>query len=91
MSSRDQVYNNLYTIKVGDGNHFKYILFQYTLSDLKIYSLCINKVNNIKVKYKILENVDMIDKVIINEKEGTLHDTLLDMKYNSLPLFTGVE
>ena len=48
-STKEQVDNDMQVIVVGNSEHFEYISFCYTLSNIKIYSLYVNEVNNIEV------------------------------------------
>lgn len=48
-STKEQVDNDMQVIVVGNSEHFEYISFCYTLSNIKICSLYVNEVNNIEV------------------------------------------
>jgi hypothetical protein len=80
LSNREQIDTNLQMLKVGNSKNFKYIFFYYTSLNIKLYSLHINKINNVNMKYELLQNIDIIDKVAINNKKYTLHDVLLEVK-----------
>ena len=77
--------------EVGNRDHFKYISFCHTSSDIKICSLYINEVNNVEVWYELLYEADIMEKVVYQEREGTLRDTILEIEYKRQLLFTGVE
>ena len=63
MSNREAVDQDFQNIKLGNSKHFKYILFQNTLSEMKIYSIHINKLNNVLVKYELINNTSILNEV----------------------------
>ena len=73
------------------GKGTKYISFKNSTSDTRIGALHINKMNNVEVKYEYIQNVDMNNIVEYKRQIRTIHNILLDIKINNMPLFTRVE
>ena len=72
-------------------NNVKYISFKDTSSNEKIASLYINNMNDIPVRFKSLIGINIKDKVYYNGKSDNIRNLLLEIKYNYIPLFVGVE
>ena len=64
--------SDLQVLDIGNGKNFKYISFRNSSSEAKLCSLHINEINNVDVKFELLENINMMDKVIMNKNEYTL-------------------
>ena len=69
----------------------KHISLNYT-SSLERYALkYLNKITNAKSRYKILYNIKMNEKVLINIKIYVLDKLLVSIKVNKIPLFLVIE
>jgi hypothetical protein len=59
--------------------------------DIRFTRLYISNINNVNIRYELLYNTEINDKVKFNKKIKTLRDTILSIQYKRLALFTGVE
>ena len=69
----------------------KYISFKNTTLNNKVGALHLNNMNNIKVRFESLHNMNVFEEVTYEEKIGTIRDILLSIKYNKAQLFMGIE
>ena len=60
----------------------KYTSFKYALSEDRISSLYLNKCNNTKMKYVILNETNVNNIVALNNKKQRLKKYFITMTYN---------
>ena len=72
-------------------NDIKYISFKHTTSDDKVGVLYLNNMNNTKVRFETLYNINVFDQVEFQGKTSIIRYALIELKYNKSQLFYGVE
>ena len=60
----------------------KYISFRNTTLNDKIGSLHLNNMTNIKVRFEILKNTNILENARYEDKQGSLREILLEIKHN---------
>ena len=67
------------------------MLFRDTTVDDRFSTLYLNEMNNVEGRFKTLQNVNVDDNSMIDEKQAELRNHLLSVKVNNTPLFIGIE
>ena len=91
LDKREQVDKEMQDITVGDRNFFQYISFQNSDAQAKLGSLYINDINNIDIRYELITQSDMENRVQLESKLDSLRDTILTIKQGQHLLFIGLE
>ena len=86
-----RINKDFYEIQISDKTNFLYISFRYALSDTKLVSIHINNINNVKVRFEIINKIDILDKARCNGTERIVRDLLLSIKHREAPLFISME
>ena len=68
LSQKEVINKALEELKFGQSKKIRCILLKIISSNNKLGYLHINKINNIKVKYKILKDADVAEKAILNDQ-----------------------
>ena len=63
IDQKDKIDKELQEVKVGNGQHFRYISFKHSSSEIKTGSLHISDANNVEVGYKYINITTIDDKV----------------------------
>ena len=88
---REKVNNEILSFNIGDSSQIKCMSFKYSNANIRLTSLHMNNMCNVKVRYEYFVDTNIEDKVYCNGKDGCLRDILLGVKYNKALLFIGVE
>jgi len=76
---------------IGNGNYGRYMSFSHIAPDDKLGCLHLNEINNIKGRFKILNNVNANNNSMMGEEQAELRDHLLSITVNDTQLFIGVK
>ena len=82
LSKREILDNILQELEIPGMEDIKYISFKNTFSNDKIGALYLNNMANVKVRFKILKNTNVLEVAEYEDKKGSLREILLGIKYN---------
>ena len=71
---------------MGWGNITKYTSLKESSSDTRFRALYINSMNNFKVQYKYIENINLSERVRYQEKQITFKEMMMTIKVNRIKL-----
>ena len=74
-----------------DRDNTKYISFKETDADIKLSLLLSNNITNSKIKYEVLEDLDINQYFIRDKEKFWLREFLLDIKVDRKKLFAAIE
>ena len=78
-------------MKLWNGTHITHIYFKRTNSEVKLGTLYVNKMKNVEDRYKVLENMNVMENFIVGGENHNVIDHLLNLIVDDKRLFVAVD